>query len=156
SAAALLAGLLGLAGFGIAHRFRSQPANVVEADPRLIFPTPYRNTRPDVAYVNDSVCAQCHPDHAEWFHNHPMRQSLGPVATVAALQRYDASVRNPFEATGAIFEVERQGTRIFHKEIHRDSGGNVIAQAREEVQYVIGSGVHNYSYLIERDGFLTQ
>jgi predicted CXXCH cytochrome family protein len=129
-----------------------QPADALPAG----FSTPFRNTRPDVAYVSDATCAQCHPDQAETYARHPMGRSLAPVARVAGLQRYDAAVRNPFEAAGATFAVERQGDRVFHKEVHRDARGQPFAEARTEVHYVIGSGVHNYSYLIERDGFLVE
>src|SRR5437868_4093812 len=50
-----------------------------ETDPRLTFDTPYRNVRPDVAYVGDEVCASCHQEQAQAFHQHPMVRSLRPV-----------------------------------------------------------------------------
>src|SRR5260370_42199421 len=71
------------------------PAVAVE-DPRLSFPTPYRNVRPDVAYVSEETCAECHPNHADTFRKHPMGRSLAPVASVAAGQPYDARSHNPF------------------------------------------------------------
>src|SRR5437870_3999462 len=120
-----------------------------EKDSRLTFPAPYRNTRPEAAYVSDQTCADCHADKAEAFHKHPMGRSLAPVASVAGEQRYDASVHNPFNSMGAEFTVERRGNQIFHKESRRDAQGKVFAEARKEIQYVIGSGVHNFSYLIE-------
>ncbi|MBO0697614.1 MAG: hypothetical protein J2P46_04410, partial [Zavarzinella sp.] len=37
-------------------------------DPRLTFDTPFRNVRPDVAYVGDAACAPCHQDLCDTFH----------------------------------------------------------------------------------------
>jgi hypothetical protein len=125
-------------------------------DPRLTFATPYRNVRPEVKYLGDETCARCHASHAETFRRHPMGRSLGPVATVAASQRYEPAVHNPFEALGAQFLVDRQGDRIFHQEVRKDPNGQTFAQTREEVHYVVGSGTHNYSYLIDHDGYLMQ
>ena len=36
-----------------------------ELDPRLTFATPYRNVRPDVEYVGDPSCANCHVSHSK-------------------------------------------------------------------------------------------
>jgi predicted CXXCH cytochrome family protein len=137
-----------------AHTERDESPPPAADAPRADFTTLYRNTQPDVAYVNEATCAECHPDQAATYARHPMGRSLVPVASMAALQRYDATVRNPFEAAGALFTVERQGDRVFHKETHRDAQGHPFAEARAEAQYVVGSGVHGYSYLIDRAGFL--
>src|SRR5262245_14049817 len=155
---AVLGGILALAAVAKYRQSAGDTAaaSVADEDPRWAFPTPFRNTRPDVAYVRDGICAECHVDQATDFHKHPMGQSLFPVASVAGLQRYDATVRNPFEALGATFEVERLGDGVFHKETRRDSHGKLLAEARAEVHYVLGSGVHNYSYLIDRGGYLVQ
>src|SRR5438477_3795483 len=66
-------------------------------DPRLTFPTPYRNVRPDVHYVSDTACTECHAAQADYFQHHPMGRSLGPVSTVAASQRYERSEEHTSE-----------------------------------------------------------
>jgi predicted CXXCH cytochrome family protein len=138
---------------------RSEPASqaaVVDDDPRVTFATPYKNVRPDVRYVDDKVCAQCHVEIAESYRKHPMGRSLAPVTAVAAAQCYDKACNNPFAFQQAEFLVERRSAGIFHKETRRDPSGKVVAQSEEEIQFAIGSGTHSYSYLIERDGRLTQ
>jgi hypothetical protein len=125
-------------------------------DPRLSFATPYKNVRPEVQYVDDDLCAGCHVTQAESYRKHPMGRSLAPVATVAAGQRYDKASQNPFTFLGAEFLVDRQGERLFHKETRRNAQGEPFAATAEEVHYVIGSGVHNFSYLIDHDGCLTE
>src|SRR5438874_13006855 len=47
---------------------------------RSLAPNPsYRNTLPGVRYVGDAVCARCHAEIAQAYHNHPMGRSLDRV-----------------------------------------------------------------------------
>src|SRR5581483_7289058 len=95
-------------------------------DPRLTFPADYRNVKPDVKYVGDAACAECHRDIADAYRGHPMGRSLGPVATVAPRQRYGADDGNPFTAAGSRFQVERRGDRVFHRQTFADDGGRPV------------------------------
>src|SRR5438132_13658320 len=76
-------------------RTKPQPI-VVEDVPRLTFPTPYRNVRPEVGYVGDQACASCHQAQAESFRHTPMGRSLSPIGDIAAQERYDPKTNNPF------------------------------------------------------------
>ncbi|HEV3116242.1 MAG TPA: cytochrome c3 family protein [Gemmataceae bacterium] len=125
-------------------------------DPRLTFASPYENIRPHVRYVNDRTCGECHAAIAESYRKHPMGRSLTPVANVANSQRYDAASHNPFFFQGTQFQVERRGDQVIHKEIRKDARGRSFAETEEAIQYAIGSGTHNFSYLLERDGRLMQ
>src|SRR5438093_698636 len=64
--------------------------SIPTGDPRLTFGTPFRNVRPEVRYVGDERCADCHLSHTESFRQHPMGRSLAP-AVAAPLERYDAA-----------------------------------------------------------------
>src|SRR4051794_20917274 len=85
-------------------------------DPRLTFPTPFRNVRPEVRYVGDTACAGCHDRVAAAYAEHPMSRSLAPVGSMRPVERYDAAARDPFEAGDFRFEVERLGGRMIHRE----------------------------------------
>src|SRR5207248_2420213 len=87
---------------------------------------------------------------------HPMGRSLAPVSEVADKQRYAKADHNPFDADGFGYRIEREGDRVFHRETGTDSQGKVVADSRAEIAFVIGSGTHAHSYLINRDGFLFQ
>src|SRR5205085_1503579 len=52
-------------------------------DPRLAFPTPYRNVRPSVRYVGDTACAGCHAEIDRSYHRHPMGRSAEFTAKAA-------------------------------------------------------------------------
>jgi hypothetical protein len=156
--------VLALAGAGLwAARHRAgrvpapepAPAPPPE-DPRLTYAGPFRNVAPDVAYVGDAKCAECHQDLAASYRRHPMGRSLLPVARVAAGQRTDADTHNPFEALGTLWRVERQGDRLFHHQVGRDDNGQAVYDLATPVDYVLGSGTRGYAYLTERDGYVFQ
>jgi Tfp pilus assembly protein PilF len=125
-------------------------------DPRLAYTGPFLNVRPNVGYVGDDRCAECHADISASYHKHPMARSLTPIAQLASKQFYDAALHNPFEAFGSRFWVERQGGAVHHRRTRLDGEGRPIFEADFEVDYAIGSGVHGYSYLTDRDGCLFQ
>jgi tetratricopeptide (TPR) repeat protein len=144
------------------HQAPSDPApsehRIVPAppDPRVVYNGPYLNVRPEVKYVGDSACAKCHAVHADDFHRHPMGRSIVPTAALAGKLRYDEKLHNPFTALQSRFVVEREGDRLWHIEQRRDAEGKVLAAARSEVHYVIGSGQRGHSFFTVQDGFLFQ
>jgi Flp pilus assembly protein TadD len=122
----------------------------------LTFATPYRNVRPDVRYVGDEACEGCHQDIAATFHRHPMGRSLTGMPEMAAGERYDEGVHDPFERFGQRFLVERRGEEVFHKETRADARGRSAAAVESEVAYAVGSGTLGRSYLVNHDGYVFQ
>jgi Tfp pilus assembly protein PilF len=137
-------------------KLKTQDSRLEEVDPRLTYPTRYRNVRPEVRYTGDEACTRCHGDIADTYRQHPMGQALTPVAHVAAEQHYDETVHDPFTQFGSEFQVQRRGDHVFHALVRRDAKGQVLAQHESEVQYVLGSGTRGRSYLHEHDGYLFQ
>jgi tetratricopeptide (TPR) repeat protein len=115
-----------------------------------------RNVRPDVLYVGDARCAECHPKQAATYRDHPMARTLAPIARVAPGQPYDREHHNPFEAIHTRFLVERQGDRVWHRQTGLDADGRPAFRYDLDVAYVVGSGRGGYSYLTDRDGYLFQ
>jgi tetratricopeptide (TPR) repeat protein len=132
------------------------PAHDAPSDPRLLYEGPYRNIRPDVAYVGDKACASCHADISRSYRRHPMGRSLTPIADAEEAQWYDAAHHNPFPALGEIFQVERRGRRVWHTETRRDANDRPLYTFETEVLYAVGSGTRGRSYLTDRDGYLFQ
>jgi hypothetical protein len=131
----------------------STPSAAPSRDPRLDYAGPFQNIHPDVGYVGDARCAECHEDQAQTYHQHPMARSLLPIAAAPELPS-DAAHHNPFEAWGRRYWVERRGGRVWHGQEPTGGAGDPEVQLRSEVQYAIGSGTHGYSYLTSRDGFV--
>lgn len=123
-------------------------------DPRETFDTPFRNVRPQVKYVGDAVCAQCHEKIDQSYHHHPMGRSMDTVTKRDPDERLGAVDRNPFDAGGFRYEVDRRGEKVYHRETAIDEKIRAKVTLEVEVQYVVGSNRNGRSYLYERDGFL--
>ncbi len=164
--AALAAALIGAVVAGMLLWRGPAPATTPPPppDPRTTYAGPFLNVRPDVRYVGDDRCADCHPDVAESYRKHPMARSFRPIARVAPAQSYDASLNNPFEAFGCRLQAEpvvaRSGdhatTGVRHRRTRLGADGRPLFEDVLDVDYVIGSGVHGYSYLTDRDGYVFQ
>ena len=125
-------------------------------DPRLSYRGPFRNVHPDIGYVGDGRCVDCHEDIHRTYSKHPMGRSMIPIARLAADQPYDAAHHNPFVAFDTLFRADRQGDRVFHRQTRLDDAGAPIYDFAHEVGYAIGSGARGHSYLTVRDGFVFQ
>jgi Flp pilus assembly protein TadD len=157
----LAVGLLLLLGFVVWMLWsRSAPPGregpVPVDDPRLTFATPYRNVHPDVKYVGDAACARCHDLETKSYREHPMGQSLAPVQSATKLERYDAAAKNPFDALGFHYQIDRRGERVFHRETAADAKGQLVSEMEAEIAFAVGSGMRGRTYLINRDGYLFQ
>src|SRR5437588_3114686 len=141
---------------GCSHRRPPAPPTPADEDPRVAFATAYRNVRPEVKYVGDEACAECHREEAASYRHHPMGRSLALTTSVAAHERLAKAAGNPFERLGVQFAVERRGDHLFNKATRRDSLGHALVELDTEVQFVLGSGTNGKSYLINRDGYLFQ
>jgi hypothetical protein len=157
----LLAGALAVAaavGLGAWQWARPRPRPApppADDDPRRTYPTAYRNVRPEVRYVGDAACAECHADLTETYRHHPMARSLLPVSHLAS-PPLDPAAHNPFEKFGHTFLVRRQGDRLTHREIAPGPAGKPPPQVELDVAYAVGSGTHGQSFLVDRDGRLFQ
>ena len=61
-----------------------------------------------------------------------------------------------FSDQGFDYTLQNEGGRTIHRETRRDRAGKVIASVEGQVRYVLGSGAHARSFLIERDDYLFQ
>jgi Flp pilus assembly protein TadD len=124
-------------------------------DPRLAYRGPFRNVQPEVAYVPESLCADCHAAEAKTYRRHPMARTLLP-ANQAPLPPLTAAVHNPFTALGQRFEVVSRGDRLLHTRSAFDESGSPLFRHEIEVDFAIGSGTHAYSYLAVRGSTVLQ
>jgi hypothetical protein len=135
---------------------RSDPATSDRAevvDPRLTYATDYLNVHPDVKYVGDAKCAECHEAVCSSFAQHPMKRTLQPVSKADAIEDFAAAAGNPFEHDGFLYEARRAADGgTVHRETHRALGPDIAAS--REIKYAIGSGSHARSYLFDDDGYL--
>jgi Flp pilus assembly protein TadD len=156
-AVAGLALAIALGGYAILRPAvsRSSGASALQSDPRRSYAGPFRNVDPDIRYVPDGRCADCHAAIATAYAGHPMGRSLQPIRETA-LHAEGPPLSNTFEALGSRFLVEREGERVRHRRVRLDPAGRPAAEQDWEVHYVIGSGTRGYSYLTDSEGYLFQ
>src|SRR5262245_41591991 len=154
----LIVALLAIVSVGAVWLLRrgrkDEPADPVYPDPRATFDTPFQNVRPEVQYVGSKACLDCHVDKAKPYSRHPMGRSFAPLREVADEDCYDATTHNPFQAFGNEFRIELQGPRVVHAVRRSATGGVALFERANEVGYVMGSGSHGRTYIVNRDGYL--
>lgn len=165
----VLAGLLVLAAAagGVWYRFFYHPDTPVDGgpgpavvlqpdppppDPRLTFPTAFRNVKPGVKYVGDAACAGCHAAIDHTYHKHPMGRSAAFTKQAGPLEKYDAAARNPFTVGPYTLRVEKTADGVRHVVSAKDGAGNPLPDYVLTPDVAIGSGTRGRSYVAVEHG----
>src|ERR1700722_18275611 len=76
-------------------------------DPRRDYQGPFLNVHPEVRFVGDAACDDCHADKARTYRRHPMGRSLTPMRDLRGKFPHD-SPGSGFTAFASSFRVQRQ------------------------------------------------
>lgn len=117
------------------------------ADPRLTYRTEYRNVHPDVQYMGDSACVDCHTSLCTTFHQHPMGRSA-IVAGSDTLERYGPEAMNPCQVGPYELSVRVENGQMVHALGAQGVDGERLPQMDMPVSIAIGSGTRGRSYLV--------
>lgn len=106
----------------------------------------------DAKFVGMDACAKCHED---------TLASCMKTTHGRAFRDVDLAAEPPDgefsdERTGKRFRVYRKDNEFRHKETLVGADGKEIELADHAMRYVVGSGHLTSTYLVERDGFLTE
>jgi len=115
----------------------------------------YRNTLPEVHYVGDKACAECHDAICGTYHNHPMGRSA-IVAGSDTLEQYGQDAKNPFRLGPYELSVLRDQDRMLHRISATLGDGTTLPTMEVPVQIAIGSGTRGRSYLSTDGEFVWQ
>jgi hypothetical protein len=153
SIAALLAvgAFVGLCFFLKGRNDSVAPAALESVDPRLSFQSPFLNTKPEVRYVGDAKCAECHDSITQKFGKHPMHQTLAEASSNSMPGCFRPEALKPFQFDGLTYTVEQRGDKIIHRQSLRER-----TTFETDVNYTIGSGALGFSFLYQRDGRFMQ
>ncbi len=113
--------------------------------------TAFENANADVKYIGLKACAKCHPEQYESYLQTAHSKALATVD--AAAEPPDAEFVH--SASGKSYRVYRADGVMHHRESLAAPDGSVLAQDYP-VKYLIGSGRHTRSYLVEDAGFLME
>ncbi len=121
---------------------------LVNPDLPPIQESPFLNVA-GATYVGNDRCIECHAEEHENYIHTGMGQSLGDI---------DLSGEPP--EGEVLHELSQRNYRIYHKDGQMFHQELAMVDGREQVmgdhpvRYVIGSGHHSRSYLVELEGFL--
>jgi Flp pilus assembly protein TadD len=106
----------------------------------------YRNVKPDVAYVGDAKCAECHDAICGTYHQHPMGRSAIPAGS-DTLEHYGPEAKNPFRVGPYELNAIHGDGGMLHRISASLSDGTKLPPREVPVQVAIGSGTRGRSYL---------
>ncbi len=114
--------------------------------------SPFLNSRPDAHYVGSAACSACHADRHASFCSTGMGRSLAEVD--AANEPPDATFDHA--ASRRRYQVLHKGGALWHRELLLTAGTQEVILSEYPLKYVVGSGHHARTYLVETDGFLVE
>jgi hypothetical protein len=153
-----IGGLLGVAllATGLAASWRlwkkAPPAEAELFPLPPLSPSPFLNTTAEAHYVGSDACRSCHPERHVSFRRTGMGRSMAPVDP--AREPPDAAFDHP--PSKRRYEVRRRDGRLWHRELLLGGGTKEVLLAEHPLKYVVGSGRHTLTYLVEADGFLVE
>ncbi len=115
-------------------------------------PSPFLNTGPEARHVGSAACRPCHPSHHASARRTGMGRSMAEVDPARAPP--DGAFDHP--PSKRRYQVRRAGGRLWHRELLLADGPQEVVLAEHPLRYVVGSGRHSLTYLVEADGFLVE
>lgn len=117
--------------------------------------SPYQNLNDTVHYVGINTCKTCHLNVYETFIKTGMGQSFGAATKQKSAATYDSHSLVYDTANNYYYYPFWQGDSLYIREF-RLAGKDTVHNRVEHVSYVIGSGQHTNSHLVDFNGFITQ
>jgi hypothetical protein len=126
----------------------AQAQQIAQAPPKQETTSPqYLNARPEVAYVGDEVCHDCHPSEYQTFKKTGMGRSAA-IPSPEDLRELATPVSITRKKLNRSFSVYARNGKIFHEESERDARGQPVFSESHEIAYTIGAGDVGKSYLV--------
>jgi hypothetical protein len=114
--------------------------------------SPFRNTSPEARYLGSEACRSCHEREFDSFRATAMGRSMALVDSHR--EPPDGDFEHP--ASKRRYEVRRRDGQVWHRELLLAEGPEEVLLAEFPLKYVVGSGHHSLTYLVEDDGFLME
>lgn len=115
--------------------------------------SPYQNL--NASYVGMDACAGCHADKVATF----TQSQMGRSWELATPANSSADFKNPLPVYDEFHDLYYQGVRkaddLYVME-YRLSGADTVHKRVEKIDYIVGSGHHTNSHIMEINGYLYQ
>ncbi len=116
---------------------------------------PYRNLNDTVRYVGIQTCKGCHQDIYETYIHTGMGQSFDVASRAKSAASFDDSDRIYDPALNYYYKPYWVNDSLMVME-YRLNGGDTVHKRIERIHYIVGSGQHTNSHIIDINGYLYQ
>ncbi|TDI94911.1 MAG: tetratricopeptide repeat protein [Caldithrix sp.] len=113
----------------------------------------FLNLDPKVEYVGDEDCADCHSEIYQTFKQTGMGRSFYPPTTENIIEDYTKHNHVYDRKSNLHYEVYEKDGHFFQSEYRLDEKKRTHELVRK-IDYIVGSGNHNRTYLRNDNGFL--
>lgn len=118
--------------------------------------SPWRNIHDSVGYVGMATCRSCHQD----IHTNFVQTGMGRSLGKASASRTDAQFGDHalvYDTTNNLYYFPYlEDSLLYIREFRLSPAGDTIYERIEEVAYIIGSGHHTNSHLVDHNGYIYQ
>lgn len=114
--------------------------------------SPFLNTKPEVKYVGSESCRTCHQGDTMAFRRTGMGRSMADID----LTREPPDAVYEHAPSKRRYQVVRKDGQLWHRELLLTAGPPEVVLSEFPVKYVVGSGRHSLTYLVEVDGFMVE
>ncbi|MFT4665545.1 MAG: hypothetical protein ACI8YQ_000728 [Polaribacter sp.] len=115
----------------------------------------YASLQDSVAYVGMATCRSCHPDAYDHFMETGMGQSFGHATKEKTAAFYGNHAVVYDEESDYYYQASFQDSILYITE-YRLEGKDTIHKRVEKISYIVGSGHHTNSHIINENGYIFQ
>ncbi len=131
--------------------YRCSPTEA-QAEPN----SPYRNTKSEATYVGIDKCRKCHESVYQTFKETGMGQSFATATPTKSAANFDPAHAHVYNAEMDLhYRPFFRGDSLFVQE-YRTLGSDTTYSRTEHIRYIVGSGQHTNSHIIDKNGYLYQ
>ena len=109
----------------------------------------------DAEYVGIETCATCHPDKAATFEQAQMGRSWEAATLANSAADFDNPAPVHDEYNNLYYQALARGDSLFIME-YRLAGRDTVHKRVEKIDYIVGSGHHTNSHIMDVGGYLYQ
>jgi len=116
----------------------------------------YLNHHDTVGYVGIETCRSCHSNIHQTFVHTGMGSSFGVADTQKSIATIDGESVLYDPHLNLNYQPYWQGDTLWLKEFRLNTDGDTVYRNVKKINYVVGSGQHTNSHIIEDNGYLFQ
>lgn len=118
--------------------------------------TVYKNLAPDAQYVGMQACLTCHSEVHKTFQYTGMGRSFSPAHQRNSHAVFDDNALVYDEVSDFYYFPFVKDSLMYVREFRLDEKGDTIHQRVEKISYIVGSGHHTHSHIIDINGYIFQ